>query len=74
MEGADNNEIVPSGNVAQVVDHLPTGCRVETARRFVEEKKLWAGDELTCDADTTFLAARNALANGGADDGIGLVD
>lgn len=74
MDGTHDDEVVAPGDGAQVPDDLAAGSRVEAARGLIEEKQLRAGDKLASNTDAALLPSRDTLADGCADEGVGLAD
>ena len=56
------------GNVFDKGNDLKRGGRVQTRRGLVEKQQFGTGDELRGDAHATLLTARDALADGGANE------
>ena len=74
MDGADDDEVIPLGDLPEVIDDFPTCGRVEAAGGFVEEEEFRGGDELARDADAALLAAGEAFSDRCADEGVCLCD
>jgi hypothetical protein len=52
---------------------LEASHRIKPTGGFIEEKDIWCGDQLACDANTSLLASGYALTNRCADQGISLL-
>lgn len=72
MDACDDKQLVLLRYALYERDDLVTGNRVQSGRGLIQEKNLWAGDELACDTDPAFLATTESTSNGSADKGAGL--
>jgi hypothetical protein len=72
MNGRNHQDLVLLRDTLNKLDDFVASRRVKSTCRFVEEEYLWGRDQLTGDADTSFLTARHTLADGRTDQCIGL--
>ena len=73
MDAGYDDKLLVLSVLFQQRDDFQAGHRIKSAGWFVEEKNVWCGDQLACDADTSLLASRNALAGRCADQGVSLL-
>jgi len=73
VDASYDDELVFLSILFQQGDDFQASHRVESAGGFVQEEDIWCGDQLACDADTSLLASRYALADRCADQGVSLL-
>lgn len=72
MYRCNYDQVVLFRNVLDEGDDLERGGRIQTRGGFVQEEKLWAGDELRRYTDTTLLTTRDTLSDGCSNQVVGL--
>jgi hypothetical protein len=63
---------VLAGDGFDVRHDFVTCCRIKTACWLIEEENTRGGDELRCDADSSFLTTTQTFSEGSSDEGVTL--